>query len=68
MAPLHDPIGAIVQHADRSDVDTVIVAGQVVKRGGVLIGVDLRNVLRKAEASAERLKERAEAAATASDS
>ena len=36
MAPLHDPVSAIVMNADRSVVDTVLVAGRIVKQAGVL--------------------------------
>ncbi len=36
MAPLHDPVSAIVMNADRSAVDTVIVAGRIVKQAGVI--------------------------------
>jgi cytosine/adenosine deaminase-related metal-dependent hydrolase len=36
MAPATDPIGTIVLSADTRAVDTVLVAGQVVKRHGTL--------------------------------
>jgi 5-methylthioadenosine/S-adenosylhomocysteine deaminase len=39
--PVIDPIGTVVASADTSNVDTVLVAGQVRKRGGRLVGVDL---------------------------
>lgn len=41
MAGTHDPIGAVVMHAGVADVDTVLVGGRVVKRGGALIGHDV---------------------------
>jgi cytosine/adenosine deaminase-related metal-dependent hydrolase len=50
--PLHDPIGAVVMQAERSDVDTVVVAGRVVKRNGVLVGLDVPTLLDRAESSA----------------
>jgi cytosine/adenosine deaminase-related metal-dependent hydrolase len=34
MASAHDPIGAVVMNADVSAVDTVLVAGRVVKKSG----------------------------------
>lgn len=46
--PVHDPIGAIVQFANPSNVDTVFVAGQPVKRAGKLLHVDLNAVRRQA--------------------
>ncbi|MBM7791127.1 amidohydrolase family protein [Tenggerimyces flavus] len=36
MAPLHDPVAAIVMNADRSAVDTVLVAGRIVKQAGAI--------------------------------
>jgi cytosine/adenosine deaminase-related metal-dependent hydrolase len=45
MAPAHDPIGAITLSADTSCVDTVLVAGRVVKRDGRLLHHDVPAVL-----------------------
>jgi 5-methylthioadenosine/S-adenosylhomocysteine deaminase len=39
--PVTNAIGTIVQAVDRSDVDTVMVAGALRKRAGQLIGVDV---------------------------
>ncbi|SON54024.1 Melamine deaminase [Hartmannibacter diazotrophicus] len=39
--PVTDPVGTIVQAVERANVDTVMVAGKVRKRGGKLVGVDL---------------------------
>lgn len=55
--PVHDPVGTIVQQGCAHSVDTVIVDGQVLKRGGVL-GYDPAMLRRKAgelEASAARI-------------
>jgi 5-methylthioadenosine/S-adenosylhomocysteine deaminase len=41
VAPMIDPAGLVVICADTSNVDTVFVAGKVVKRDGQLVGVDL---------------------------
>lgn len=38
--PVNDPIGAVVWAMDTSNVDTVLVAGQTLKRGGQLLNVD----------------------------
>jgi cytosine/adenosine deaminase-related metal-dependent hydrolase len=38
MAPLNDPVAAVVLHAGPADVETVLVGGEVVKEGGVLAG------------------------------
>ncbi|MEO3873573.1 amidohydrolase family protein [Nonomuraea sp. B12E4] len=45
MAAAHDPIAAVVLNADTSSVDTVMVAGRVVKRDGRLLHHDLGAVL-----------------------
>lgn len=44
MAGMHDEVGAVVHNAETSDVDTVLVAGRVVKRGGRLLHHDLRKL------------------------
>ncbi|WP_145331452.1 amidohydrolase family protein [Paenibacillus xylanexedens] len=53
--PVHDPIGAVVQFANPSNVDTVFVAGKPVKREGKLLQVDLDEIRRKATQSKEYL-------------
>jgi len=39
--PVTNAIGTIVQAVERSDVDTVMVAGEIRKRAGKLVGVDV---------------------------
>jgi cytosine/adenosine deaminase-related metal-dependent hydrolase len=41
---LSDVIGTIVGCASRGNVDTVIVAGKVVKRNGALVGIDVARI------------------------
>ena len=53
--PLHNPTALVVMYATPADVDTVLVAGKVVNRGGKLQGVDYAALMRKAEASADYL-------------
>jgi cytosine/adenosine deaminase-related metal-dependent hydrolase len=55
LRPRHEPAGSLVFQATRHDVRAVLVAGKIVKRDGALVGVDLRTVLDRAEASAERV-------------
>jgi 5-methylthioadenosine/S-adenosylhomocysteine deaminase len=40
--PINDPVGAVVESMDTSNVDTVIVKGRVLKRNGVLTGLDVK--------------------------
>jgi cytosine/adenosine deaminase-related metal-dependent hydrolase len=39
--PVNDPVGAVVWAMDTSNVDTVFVAGKMLKRAGQLLNVDL---------------------------
>ncbi len=55
VAPVHDPAGAVVLCADTRAVDTVIVAGRVVKRDGRLRHHDVAAVLSSLAESADRL-------------
>ncbi|MGP4669546.1 amidohydrolase family protein [Agrobacterium pusense] len=50
--PVTNAIGAVVQAVERADVDTVMVAGQVRKRAGKLLGVDVEKL--KADVTASR--------------
>ena len=53
--PFNNAYGAIVTAMDTSNVDTVMIAGKLVKRGGKLLGVDLNRVRRQAVASRDYL-------------
>jgi cytosine/adenosine deaminase-related metal-dependent hydrolase len=55
--PVTNAIGTIVQAVERSDVDTVMVAGQLRKRGGKLIGVDVEKLSAEVVASRDYLLE-----------
>ena len=50
-APVLDPHGTIVTFSDTSNVDSVFVAGNAVKRGGQLVDVDVKSVIGKLEES-----------------
>jgi cytosine/adenosine deaminase-related metal-dependent hydrolase len=51
VAPLNQVPGAVVSLMDRTNVETVIVAGKIRKWKGRLLGVDLRHLRRQLEAS-----------------
>src|ERR1700678_3040841 len=55
--PVTDAIGTIVQAVERSDVDTVMVAGRIRKRKGKLIGVDAAKLRTEVDASRDYLLE-----------
>jgi cytosine/adenosine deaminase-related metal-dependent hydrolase len=54
MLPVLDPVAAVVFHASISDIDTVLVHGKPVKRGGRLLA-DLGDVRRRVEESVSYL-------------
>jgi hypothetical protein len=50
MFPVRDPVASIVMQAGVANVDTVLVAGRVMKRGGMLLHpglADLKEALRR---------------------
>ncbi len=59
LRPLFDPYSNLVYAAEAGDVDTVIVAGRPVVRGGSHVSLDERRVIGAAEEAARELVERA---------
>ena len=55
--PVTNAIGTIVQAVERSDVDTVMVAGEIRKRAGQLVGVDVAKLHAEVNASRDHLLE-----------
>jgi 5-methylthioadenosine/S-adenosylhomocysteine deaminase len=55
VAPLNNVPGAVVSLMDRSNVETVIVAGKVRKWKGKLLDVDLNHLRRQLEGSRDRI-------------
>jgi 5-methylthioadenosine/S-adenosylhomocysteine deaminase len=55
--PVTNAIGTIVQAVERSDVDTVMVAGEIRKRAGKLVGVDVAKLMADVTASRDYLLE-----------
>ena len=55
--PVTNAIGTIVQAVERSDVDTVMVAGEIRKRGGKLVGMDVAKLEADVIASRDYLLE-----------
>jgi 5-methylthioadenosine/S-adenosylhomocysteine deaminase len=56
MAPIHDPVAAVVLCADTSNVDTVIIAGKIHKRDGRLVA-DWQPARKRLQDSSEYLVE-----------
>jgi 5-methylthioadenosine/S-adenosylhomocysteine deaminase len=59
VAPMNNAYSAVVQAMDTSNVDTVIIAGQVRKRQGQLVGVDMNRIRKQAQASRDYIVQRA---------
>ncbi|MFI4975757.1 MAG: amidohydrolase family protein [Caulobacterales bacterium] len=55
MTPSHDAVGALVLNARPSDIDTVLVAGQALKRGGKLAMADWPVLRGRFVSSCERI-------------
>lgn len=56
--PSNDAIGTVVHAADRSNVDTVMVNGKILKSDGKLIGADLDYLKERAQSSVQYLLEK----------
>lgn len=56
MAPFTDPVHMIVQSTNPSNVDTVVIDGRILKRGGKLIGFDIARIVREANDTAVRVR------------
>ena len=65
MTPLNNPIGAFVYNAHPGLVETILVDGRVVKRGGELVDHDREQVRRLAVASRDDILARCDSAAGA---
>ncbi len=59
LAPLNQPIASVVVMAHPGNVDSVLVGGRFVKKGGRMLSVDVDSVLEKAVHSRDSLLERA---------
>lgn len=51
LTPVSDAVGAVVLAAHPGNVDSVLVAGKIVKRHGQMVGIDLDDLRRRARAS-----------------
>jgi 5-methylthioadenosine/S-adenosylhomocysteine deaminase len=58
MVPLINPEAQIVFHAQRGEVETVMVGGRILKHGGRLVGLDFARARRLAEAATNYLRDR----------
>lgn len=59
VGPVNDPVAAVVFYSQPQNVDTVMVAGQIVKKDGQLLGVDLLKVMEQALSSRDSVLGRA---------
>jgi 5-methylthioadenosine/S-adenosylhomocysteine deaminase len=61
LCPHRDPLKALIYHANRNDVDTVIVDGRTVMEDGKVLTLDEEEILVRADEVARRLWKKAEA-------
>jgi cytosine/adenosine deaminase-related metal-dependent hydrolase len=59
IAPVGDPYYSIVFSGQPANVDTVVVDGRILCRGGRLTGIDVAKIVLEATASARAIQERA---------
>ena len=59
ISPVHSAQSALVYNANGNDVDTVIVGGQVLVRGGRLVTIDEAGLIADCQRAAEKMCERA---------
>ena len=59
VAPMNNAYAAVVQAMDTSNVDTVFIAGQLRKRQGQLVGVDLNRIRQQAQTSRDYIVQKA---------
>jgi cytosine/adenosine deaminase-related metal-dependent hydrolase len=61
LCPHRDPLKALVYHANRNDIEMVIVDGKTVMEGRKVLTVDEEEIISKAEEVAQRLWKKVEA-------
>jgi 5-methylthioadenosine/S-adenosylhomocysteine deaminase len=53
--PMNNAVGAVVTSMGPQNVDTVLIAGKVMKRNGQLVGVDFEKLTRMGDAARDRI-------------
>ena len=53
--PVNDLVGAVVSGMDVSNVDTVLIAGKIMKRAGQLVGVNLPRLYEQVQGARDRV-------------
>jgi 5-methylthioadenosine/S-adenosylhomocysteine deaminase len=53
--PSNNALGTVVQAAERSNIDTVIIGGRIRKRGGQVLGLDMNRLKRMVDESRRHL-------------
>ncbi len=55
VAPIIDPVATVVICADTSNIDTVFVAGRILKHNGQLVRVDMPRLLQRLNEARDHL-------------
>ena len=55
MFPVNNPVNAVIMSANVGNIDTVMIGGQILKKNGQLVGVDIQSVREKIVKSQEKI-------------
>jgi cytosine/adenosine deaminase-related metal-dependent hydrolase len=55
LQPVHDPVRSLVWYATAADIDTVLIGGRAVIRGGRAVGIDEASVIAEGAAATRRV-------------
>jgi hypothetical protein len=53
--PMNNAVGAVVSNMDPQNVDTVLIAGKVMKRNGQMLGLDFARLERLGDEARDRV-------------
>ena len=55
MQPVHDPVNSVIMQTSLANIDTVMIAGKIIKHGGKLLHPQLHEGMALLKASGDRL-------------
>jgi 5-methylthioadenosine/S-adenosylhomocysteine deaminase len=53
--PMNNAVGAVVSNMGPQNVDTVLIAGKIMKRNGQMLGLDMARLQRLGDESRDRI-------------
>ena len=58
LSPTHEPLTSLVLYGSATDIDTVLIDGNILKRHKKLVALDQKNVLARAQRKVAEILER----------